>query len=184
MREILYPFKDYARSVTPREFRFVTLPPLILGILGVGLGILFPSLMPSTGIKDLLSYIISLMAILIGFTLTCLVILTTSASENVRKLQSTRDERPVRQGESLSVYQVILAQFAFGLLLEFSCLAINIIYEFALTSNHLFRIRIYFLVVDFIFVLGVLLLNMTNIASFYLVFWPDNLNAEEGPKPL
>jgi hypothetical protein len=124
--EFLFPINDYLVTVKRREVIFDWIIPLLLSLL-----IYFFVLKGSTytdSIKQLNGYIISLLGILIGFSITSITLLVTSSNKNVEELQSNPSYNRKIGAQVINLYQLILINFTFVLMVEVFTLAINLVY--------------------------------------------------------
>ena len=68
-------------------------------------------------IKQFNGYIITLLGILIGFSMTSVTLLVTSNSKNIERLQETLTNRKV-ETQLINLYQLVLINFVFVLMIE------------------------------------------------------------------
>ena len=155
--------------------------PAIL-VAGIGALLACKAVVSRETIQGFLPYVVGLMATLIGFTITCVTILTTSSSPNVDEIRTITDDRVPRTGDSISIYQWVLTQFSFLLILEFACLAFNLLYGLLLAISRFTQAGKLFLVLDSYLLLTIIIINLSNIGQFYMVFWRGDIKHQPPTK--
>lgn len=165
--EFLFPVKDYFITLKLKEFLFDWVFPLF-GCLAV-YGCFFINI----SFKDTIcfnGYVINSLAILIGFSITCLTILATSGNDNVKQLRDVEIDRKIGN-KKLSLYQLIFITFSFVLIMEITTLVLNLLYFLIYSSlaEKKFFVII-FLIINFL-LFHIIFLNIRNITNFYFIFW-------------
>ena len=174
IKRIYVPIGNYFRELTLSDVVWNYIVPL--ATTGIVALILAPKAVVSREpLQNLISYIINLMAILIGFTIMCLTVLTTSSSDNISKTRNLS----WREGSGITIFQWVLTQFAFLLLIEFACLCLNVFYEFILSTSLCIGYGNWFLCFNCFLVLVVMSLNASNVARLYQVFWKKEPESEK-----
>jgi hypothetical protein len=171
--EFLIPIHDYLVTIKRREVVFDWVIPLLLGIL-----IYFFVLKGSKytdSIKQLNGYIISLLGILIGFSITSITLLVTSSNKNVEELQLKPSDNRKIGTQVINLYQLILINFTFVLMVEVFTLAINLIYALVDASGTKMADywTIFYTLNTFLFS-SIILMSVRNTTNIYFVFMKKN----------
>jgi len=167
--EFLIPIKDYLTTLKIREAIFDWLIPLIITLLAY-IFILRGS-QYTESLKQLNGYIISLLGILIGFSITSVTLLVTSSSKNIEELQETVASQRKIAGQKINLYQLILINFTFVLMVEVFTLAINLIYALIdAASSKATNFWVFFCVANIFLLSNIILLSIRNTTNIYFVF--------------
>ena len=166
--EFLTPIKDYITTLKQREFVFEWFVPFIVALL-IYVCILKESSYTES-IKQFNGYIITLLGILIGFSMTSVTLLVTSNSKNIERLQETLTNRKV-ETQLINLYQLVLINFVFVLMIEIFTLLINLIFSLIDTvSDKPKEIWMYFYSINIFLLLNIVLLSIRNTTNIYFVF--------------
>ena len=164
--EFLLPIKDYFSTLKLNEFIFEWFVPGLLSVL-IYLYII-DTLKPET-IKQINGYVINCLAILIGFSVTCLTILSTNSSKNVEDLKDVYSERYI-DGHKVSLHQLIIINFIFLLVIEFFNLIYNLSFVIFVNTSFATKYMAEFYSFSIFITAHVIFLNVRNVTNFYLVF--------------
>ena len=169
--EFLFVIKDYAVTIKLKEFIFDWILPFIFAFL---FRLLFLNNLCINQINDFNGYVINVFAILIGFSLTSLTILSTSNSNNINQLKENITERKIG-GKNISLYQLIFITFSFGLLVEIFSLIFSLFYflfiKIGFSEFFIKNVFVFYL----IFLIHIIFLNIRNITNFYFIFWKKDI---------
>ncbi|MCA1906618.1 MAG: hypothetical protein LDL11_08535 [Desulfarculus sp.] len=164
--EFLYPVRDYIETIKIDEALYEWGGPIII-TLG-SLGVLWWQNISISYIA-FSKYIAGLMAILIGFSITSVTILSTASGETIDRLKKEDSERNIG-GKPIKVYRWMLVNFTFALFGEIlSIVAVSVLYVFSRCSISPYLQAIIFGINIWV-VAHVVLLNIRNITNYYLVF--------------
>lgn len=164
--EFLIPIKDYFIVLKSHECIFDWGIPLIFSTLSYFLCIKGLSLKNKI---DFNGYVINFLAILIGFSITCITILFTSDSENVKQLRNSDTERKIGN-KKINLFQLIFITFSFVLIMEFLTLVSILIYDLIYISEERHRFSSLFFVANILLLSNIIALNIRNISNFYFIF--------------
>lgn len=159
--EFMQPIKDYFITLKKNEFVFEWIIPLILALT-------FYFFFTSNLDKYLEStpIMINVLAILVGFSIATITILSTTESKNIKGLKKVLSERKLG-GKHLNLYQLLLITFSYILIIEISLLVFNLLLNFfSITNNYLI-----FFCINIFFIIHILFLNLRNITNIYFVFF-------------
>lgn len=160
--EFVHLIKDYFETSEKKELFYEWMAPLVLGVVFY--------FIPTFGFQSLSSEIISnfinVLAILVGFSITSISILTTSSSENVNNLKGILSRRKLGN-RLISLYQLIVITFSFVLVVEIFLLVYNLFLQFFINTTYS---KILFSI-DIFFITNILLLNLRNITNIYFIFF-------------
>ena len=165
--EYLEPIFDYFDSVGKQEAFHDWLLPLGLSLLTY---FFLLDNLDFHSLRTIAGHLVSVLAILIGFSITCLTILIAGGGERIRELQSSKSKKTIR-GKNASVFQILLVNLSFLLFLEFFCLSYSfvfILFEgvkcFSTYSQEIYTLGIFLAI-------QVFLINIRNITNLYFVFY-------------
>jgi hypothetical protein len=167
--EYIHPIRDYFLTLRANEGLFDWGAPFL-----ISLGIyLYPlNLMDFDTIKTINGYAINLLAILVGFSITSLTILTANTSKNIEDLRDNYTKRSLR-GKPVSLYQLIILNFIFLLVMEF----VSLLYSFGFlllikVGNLMDSYKEAFLLSIYL-ITHVVFLNIRNVTNFYFIVSRD-----------
>lgn len=170
--EWLVPIVDYYRILKNKEFNYEIVIPLILSAIVTGLygylGCVLPALLK---LRDVLP---ASLAILIGFSITCITILITSNTDNIAKIKEKKTDNRTIGSKVISIYQWFLILFIYVLLIQIFLLMVVFFTAFVLRvySNSYFITGLLFIEVSL--TLHVLFILIRNISNFYFVFFKND----------
>jgi hypothetical protein len=165
--EFLYPITDYFRTLKWKEAYFELAFPLLIAILAYCLSI---TTFNFDKLGSFIGYIINFLAILIGFSITAVTILSSESGRRFEMLQRTETKRNIGK-KPISTYQLILITFIYVILVEFFTLAYNLAYYLFL-MNTLFQSYYRLIIgINIFLMFHVIMLNIRNITNFYFIFW-------------
>lgn len=165
--EFLIPIKDYFYTINKKEFIFEWLYPIILSIC------IYFIILPGLTIEHILnfnSYLINALAILIGFSITTITILSTSSNKNIDSLKVKQSERKLDH-QKISLYQLIFITYSFVLIMEFLAILYNLSYYLVYSSTFLVKYSKVTFSINIFLILHIILLNIRNIVNFYFIHW-------------
>lgn len=163
--EYIYPIQHYFRIIKRNEAFFDLVLPIIIAVLGFYILSSHEGVISNTDIKELLKTIITLLAILIGFTISSIATLaTTSEKLNQETKRKIGDK-------SINLYQLSNIFFIFALFSEIITLIINlsalmlISYNVKLLTDNLNSI----VLINILLISHILFLTVRNITNFYFI---------------
>jgi hypothetical protein len=164
--EYIHPINDYFRTIKLNEIIFEWVLPF--AITAPIYKYILPDL-EGAHIGTVCGYIINFLAILIGFSVTCLTILSSASSESIDKLKKKESHRSLHN-KKISLYHLIVINFIFLLVMEFFNLFFNL--GFFLFSSKISNIGFLpeFFSVSIFITCHVIFLNIRNVTNFYFVF--------------
>lgn len=166
--EWFIPVIDYYQTLRKEERNYEIVLPFIIAIIVTGvyhsLGYTLPALLK---LRDILP---ASLAILIGFSITCITILLSSNNGNVEDIKSKKTDRII-SGKEISIYQWILMMFVYVLLVQVFLLLMVFFTAFVLRvySNCYFITGL--LLIEVYLTLHILFILTRNITNFYFVFF-------------
>jgi hypothetical protein len=168
-QEFTIPLKDYFNTLKINEFIFDWIIPIIFATAfyfsefnGNNLG----------DVSVFIGSVISLLAILVGFSIASATILLSSDNENITLIKKNVTNRKL-DDKNISLYHLIYITFIAAILIEIFVLFFNlgIYFSFEIIGILLNYKRI-LISLDIVFLLNIFLLNIRNITNFYFVFYP------------
>lgn len=160
--EFLIPIKDYLFTLKLKEFMFDWVVPVMLAALTYIL-ILRPATLTKET-SDFAAQILSVLGVLLGFSIASVTLLLTSTSQTIEQLKNTLAEGRKIGGTPISVYQLILITFNILLFAEISGTLINLMYGLISSVDTDFKKATWkaFYTFDCFLVTQVLALNIRN----------------------
>jgi hypothetical protein len=165
--EFLYPITDYFRTLKRNEAYFELAMPLICAIL-VNLFILTNINLEKLG--SFIGYIINFLAILVGFSITAVTILSSESGQRFEILRKMETDRKIGN-KPIHGYQLILITFIYVILVEFFTLAYNLIYYLSWMNGIFISYYKIIISINIFLMFHVIALNIRNITNFYFIFW-------------
>lgn len=167
--EFLTPINDYIETITIKEAFYDWLAPILLSI-SFFVYVRYSGIV--IDVKELLSPTINFLAILIGFSVACISVLSTNDNNNLKQLKGKLTERKTGT-KHISLYQLILITYIYSVLIEFMTLFINLGYLFFNLIGFFSSYQDLVASVNVLLLLHIILLNVRNVTNFYFVFWKD-----------
>ena len=171
---ILIPISDYfaSRKKVFKKFLF----PLIISLSALFLSILF-NMGSSEKIVSIFSEFIgtqiSIVAILISFSVAIITILVSADNNNIKRLKETESSKeqykPV-QGKQLSLFQILLSNIAYNVVSEIIYLVGLIAISLIQTIFPIFLFK-YITCICIFIILHILFVLLESVSQMYLTFW-------------
>jgi hypothetical protein len=121
-------------------------------------------------VTELIGTILNLLAILIGFSITAVTILSASDSATVRELKQAESDRTL-DGKPVSLFRLLHLRLTYTLLTEIFALVVNLCVAYSQTLKDAAPISGVVLSVNALLLLHIIAVNLRNTVSLYLVFW-------------
>lgn len=173
---ILLPIKDYFQ--TRRRLWQQYIMPLLLSAIVIVYAVIF-DIKEGVDIEAVFSNFvnvqISATAILISFSLAIMTILVSADNENIKKLKIEKvNERNYKslKNERLSLFQVLLSNISYNVMIEIIYMMILISYIFLLMVLPTSAIK-WMTAISIFFLVHILLVLMECVAQMYLTFWKN-----------
>jgi len=167
LRKFLYPALDYFQTVKKHEVFYEIIIPAILSVI-------FSWLLSckSFGISKFTDFIFTFIAILIGFSITTITLLTTSSNKNIDETKKTPTERKARN-RNINLYRLTLITFTYCLFMEFVILGFNLGYVLLYYLSFFKGFIKYYYAINIFLISHVILLSYRNITCLYHIFMKD-----------
>ncbi len=173
---VILPLIDYWR--TRRNVIAILAFPLLLAELALWYALLFDTRTSTDLLEEFESFIniqINVVAILISFSVAIIAILISSDSECIRKLRElktidTERYRCIDDNEKLSLFQIILSNIAYNIIIEVFYLVILIIQVFLKLIIGIYWLK-YLVALDIFFIIHILIILLISVSQMYLTFW-------------
>ncbi len=166
--EWLIPIVDYYRTVKRNEVNYEIVIPLIVAFLATlfyhNNASLHPALMK---LRDIMP---NALAILIGFSITCITILLTSNNANIEKIKQSKTDREIDR-KKITIYQWVFIMFVYVLIVQIFLLLFVFFVAFALRLYNEKAFMAALLFCEVYLTLHILLLLIRNITNFYFIFF-------------
>ena len=119
---------------------------------------------------------ITVSAILISFSIAIITILVTSDNKNIRELKETKasnkNYKPLKDGSRLTLFQVLLSNVTYNVLVQILYLATLIAEIFAKTVLQV-SVYKYLASINIFLITHILYVLIESVVNMYLVFWKD-----------
>ncbi|MDK2585005.1 hypothetical protein QOZ83_03955 [Romboutsia sedimentorum] len=176
IKELFIPITDFYR-ISKRNEKFKNyILPLIIGLIYI-IGTYFIKAMPEFNIRnfgnDFINTTITVITLLITFSMAYLTILVTGDNSNIKDLKSTVSERKIKN-KQIVLYQVMLINISYTTVVEIAFLVIIFFQKFLLqvVSKNFIHI---ILMIDLMVLTHILLLLLQIIINIYFSFWKVDL---------
>lgn len=155
------PVGDYFRTLQREEALFDLMIPIV-----ISMATTWFVRSDNQIFRTLAQLMPTILAILIGFTITCITLLVSSNSDNIKHMKDILSDTKNINGKAISIYQSLLVMFSYSLIVQILVLLWTVI----ISLIDLPGARIQFFL-TFMAVLHVFFLLMRNVTSLYLVFY-------------
>jgi hypothetical protein len=113
--------------------------------------------------------LMDVLAILIGFSVTALTLLTTSETQSIQRAKETMTKRKIR-GVPISVYQLAHITTSYTILVQIGTLVLTLFLS-CIVPSALPKFLHFGVLVCFFLLLHVFLSILRTVSMFYLIFW-------------
>jgi len=165
--EFHIPIRDYLSILTWKEAFFDLIIPLIVAIVS------YCFIFNCANIDKLATFtglVINFLAILIGFSITSLTILSSESGNSFETLKKYDSKRNIGN-KPITGYQLILITFICVILVEFITLAYNLTYYLLWVNGFLTSYVRIIIAINIFLMLHIIMLNIRNITNFFFIFW-------------
>lgn len=162
--QFLVVISDYFRSISKEVFRYEWLLPIMIALVIV----LFSKDENQILLLKLCSDAVTLLGVLIAFSIATVTILVTSTSANVVEIKSVSTKYTIGT-KVLSLFDLLHVNFTYAIIIEIVTVVISIVIAYTkMIDSHIIVYKL-----SFLFLLSllfhILLLNIRNITDFYFV---------------
>lgn len=169
--EWLVPIADYYKTVKKNEVCYEIIVPCLAALVATYFyydnSSLHPALMK---LRDIMP---TALAILIGFSITCITILIASNNANIEEIKKRKTSRMIDR-QNISVYQWVFIMFIYILIVQILLLLFIFFVAFILRLFNAKPFMAFLLFTEVSLTLHILLLLIRNITNFYFIFFKDN----------
>jgi hypothetical protein len=167
--EWLIPVMDYYKTLKRNERNYEIISPLLIALIVTVIYYFYgDSLRALIKLRDILP---NALAILIGFTISCVTILISSDNATINILKDTESDNRIVRNKLISMYQWMLITFVYILIVQVFLLAFIFFVAFVLQIHQSRVFLTCALLIKVYFILHILLLLIRNITNFYFVFF-------------
>ncbi len=157
--------------------------PLIIALIALFCALLFnmkKSIDISLYFSQFIDSQISIIAILISFSIAIITILVTTDNSNIQllKRKKAKDEnfRPMKRKnktiEKLSLFQVLLSNVTYGALIQIIYLILLLVESFVCNVIEIIYLK-YMCCINIFFVLHILFILYESVVNIYFTFWKE-----------
>ena len=161
--EFLIPTCDYFASLALRDWVWDWGLPTLISYL---LHRFFLDKITPEQAKELLGIQINCVAVLLGFSMACLTVFASSTNTNIETLKTESSGK--RWGNEFSLYQVMLANYTFSLIISIIAMIFTVVVYFLFLSKSPCSQALWVTTGVFL-LLYILFLNIRNMTNFYHV---------------
>lgn len=165
--QFLIPIGDYFRTIRLNEFILDWVAAIGVTI---ALNVWLPVSRTPQGVDRLTGTATTMLAILVGFSLAAVTILTTNDTANVQKMKEELTDRQLG-GKPVSLFQFLHTLFTYSLIVQITALFVNIIVAAVDTSKLSAKVLNVIYCLDLFLFAHIIFLQLRNISSLYCVFW-------------
>jgi hypothetical protein len=174
--EFLLLIGDYFRTLKRKYFLYEWVLPLCLCAVmfrllddctTVPLAVIFVDFA-----KEFSETSVSLLGILVGFSITVITVLNTTNTPNIEAIKKIPTEFFIGK-QKLFLFHLLLINLTYSVVMEILNLIFNLCFPWILEKTSLAFLRV-LLCVDLFFILHILLLNLRNMADFYFILFKEN----------
>lgn len=164
--DFLILISDYFKTLTKRVVIYEWIIPLLIGL---GTFFLFYFKGAPTITDNFNNNVIRLLAVLVGFSITIITILTTGHSRNLEEIKAKKTKIVISK-EPISLFRLLVINFTYSVIVEVSLILVCLLYPFILDKIELPYLTKYvgFSIV-MILIVHILLLTIRNLTDFCLI---------------
>ena len=168
--EFLVPIKHYFFTLTGKEGIFDLMIPTTLGVTSFILGSRYDISISQTNSIEFIKTLITLLSILIGFSITSLTIIA-STTKLTGSLMGVITERKVGN-KKINLYQLMNITFIMAIFSEILTLILNLSAVLFISADIQYIIHNInlIIVINIILISHIFLVNIRNVTNFYFVF--------------
>lgn len=165
------PIRHYLQIVTREEVTYEIVIPIIIGIAVSAIYSYAEGTL--SGLLKLRDLLPTSIAILIGFTITCISMLASSEATNIKALKETKFKKRDINGVVITLYQGMLILFSYQLTIQVFLLLFTFFVAFILRiySNAIFMFVLMSIEVSIL--LHIMLILVRSISYVYLSLYPN-----------
>ncbi|AHM59213.1 hypothetical protein D770_04730 [Flammeovirgaceae bacterium 311] len=167
--EFFYVIADYFKTLDKRKAIFEWLIPLLISIIIL---VFIKDDSQQKLLESLCSNAVSLLGVLIGFSIASVTLLATSTSDNMVRIRSIQTKYKIGK-KPLTLFSLLHVNFTYAIVIEVAAVVFALIVSYVAGggvqdgSSKLLFGTIMFLI------LHVLFLNMRNITDFYFILMAE-----------
>lgn len=158
---------DYFKVIKRNERNFEILFPAVLSLLISMIYWYFDK--TKIALIELSNLLPTVLAILIGFTITSLSVIVTSDNENIKMLKNYNSDERIVGGKIVSIYRLTLINFSYMLIALIVLLIIVLFTLFIVGIWDEFVVCFVMLLFQVYLTIHIFLLMIRNITTFYLL---------------
>ncbi len=181
MKKSFLPIWDYI--YTNKKSWKKILYPIIIALIALFCALLFnmkKSIDLSSYFSQFIDSQISIIAILISFSIAIITILVTTDNSNIqllkRKKAKDKNFRPIKRKnktiEKLSLFQVLLSNVTYGALIQIIYLILLLVESFVCNVIEIIYLK-YMCCINIFFVLHILFILYEAVVNIYFTFWKE-----------
>ncbi len=163
-REFIFLIFDYFKTIKKNVFYYEWVMPFIIGIMCF-LSLKFHWL--RTDYSLFINSSVSLLGVLLGFSIMVITILTTSNNVNIENIKKTLTDYII-SNERISLYRLLLVNYSYLIIIEALVLVAYFI-SLLFFSNFCHTVKLVLFSLYVVSIIHILLLTIRNITDFYFI---------------
>jgi len=157
---------DYFKTLNKKVVLYEWIIPFLISF---SLGLLFFFEGLPTVTDNFNNNVIRLLAVLVGFSITIIIILTTGQSRNLEEIKKRKTETVVNN-KKVSLFKLLIINFTYAVVVEIMLILTCLIYPFLLDKIEFSAIaKLVGFSTVLLLVIHILLLNVRNLTDFCLI---------------
>lgn len=112
---------------------------------------------------------LTLLGVLVGFSITIITILSTSHSRNLEEIKTVKTDVKIGN-ETISLFRLLIINFTYSVVIEIFLIIVNLIYPLFSNNFEISHVTKYIgFSIDVFLIIHVLLLTIRNMTDFYFI---------------
>ncbi|SEA76673.1 hypothetical protein [Pedobacter hartonius] len=158
---------DYFRAIKRRDILSDWVLPLILSILYFILNRTNSQI--SSTINSLVDNSISLLGVLVGFSIAVITLLITASTANIDEIKKITACR-ISQYRTVSVFDVMIITYTYSVIMEVFLIIFNLFLSSFNFNNEIYTLKANLIAsIDALLILHVLFVTIRNVTNFYFI---------------
>lgn len=170
-REFIFLIFDYFNTIKKNVFYYEWVIPFVIGVMCF---VLLNFNWLKTDYSLFINSSVSLLGVLLGFSIMVITILTTSNNDNIEKIKKTLTDYII-SNEKISLYRLLLVNYSYLIIIEALVLVAYFI-SLLFFSSFCHTLKLFLFSFYVITIIHILLLTIRNITDFYFIITKEKNN--------
>lgn len=164
--EFIFLILDYFNSL---KFRIVLYEIILPFVFSIIVFILLKNDNQTMSFSTYKDNVLSLLGILVGFSITIITILTTGQSKNLEEIKKVQTEIVI-SGKKISLFKLLLINFSYSVVVEIFLIIMNLVYPIITSTCQIsINIKLIGFSIMIFSTIHILLLLIRNTTDFYFI---------------